>query len=270
MAYNNFKATVWSQHIQRELEKYTVMEEYCNYDFEGEAKKGNRVKILGVARPSIGDYTGGSIGSPEKVADSSVYLDINQAKYFNFLVDDVDKAQASGELMQALLAEAAAGLAEARDSFIASMAVDAGFISPSSKIATAEAAKKAVDDAFVWLWNNSVKISEELCITVSPWFYNLLKDKLTDIYTDNRELIKKGVIGNYNGAIVKLSNNLYSDGTDEYMMIRTKKAIAFAGQISETEAYSPEDLFADAVKGLDTYGAKVVRPKELYVIRAHQ
>ena len=233
MAYNNFKATVWSHHIQRELEKYTVMEEYCNYDFEGEAKKGNRVKILGVARPTIGDYTGGSIGSPEKVADSSVCLDINQAKYFNFLVDDIDKAQSSGELMQALLAEAAAGLAEARDSFIASMAVDAGFISPSL-------------------------------------FYNLLKDKLTDIYTDNRDLIKKGVNGNYNGAIVKLSNNLYSDGTDEYMMIRTKKAIAFAGQISETEAYSPEDLFADAVKGLDTYGAKVVRPKELYVVRAHK
>ena len=44
---------------------------------------------------------------------------------------------------------------------------------------------------------------------------------------------------------------------------------AHAGQINETEAYRPEGLFKDAVKGLDTYGAKVVRPKELYVVKAH-
>ena len=69
---------------------------------------------------------------------------------------------------------------------------------------------------------------------------------------------------------VKISNLLYSDGTDDYLMVRTKKAIAFAGQINETEAYRPEQLFKDAVKGLDTYGAKVVRPKELYVIKAHE
>ena len=36
------------------------------------------------------------------------------------------------------------------------------------------------------------------------------------------------------------------------------------------EPYRPEKQFGDAVKVLDTYGAKVVRPKEIYVIRAHQ
>ena len=29
MAYNNFKPTVWSKHIQRELEKATVLQEDC-------------------------------------------------------------------------------------------------------------------------------------------------------------------------------------------------------------------------------------------------
>ena len=36
------------------------------------------------------------------------------------------------------------------------------------------------------------------------------------------------------------------------------------------EPYRPEKQFGDAVKVLDTYGAKVVRPKEIYVIKAHQ
>jgi hypothetical protein len=50
-------------------------------------------------------------------------------------------------------------------------------------------------------------------------------------------------------------------------MIRTEKAIAFASQIQNVEAYRPEGLFSDAVKGLHVFGAKVVRPKELYGLR---
>ena len=110
MAYSNFKPLVWSKHIQRELEKATVLQEDCNTEFEGEARQGSRVKILGVARPTIGDYTGQNIGAPEDVPDTAVYLDIDRAKFFNFGVDDVDKAQSVEGLMQALMAESAAGL----------------------------------------------------------------------------------------------------------------------------------------------------------------
>ena len=46
----------------------------------------------------------------------------------------------------------------------------------------------------------------------------------------------------------------------------TRRAVAHASQINEVKAYSPEDLFADAVKGLNTYGTKVVRPGELVVL----
>ncbi len=269
MAYNNFKPLVWSNHIQTELEKVSVLLEDCNTEFEGDAKKGSRVKILGVARPTIGDYTGEDIGAPENVPDTSVYLDIDQAKFFNFGVDDVDKAQSVEGLMPALMQESAAALAQERDKYIATLATAAGKTSASTAVASAADAKKALDAAFVWLWENDVKINDEVVITVTPWFYNLFKDALTELYTDNVELIKRGIVGMYNAAMVKISTNLYNDGTDDYLMVRTKKAIAFAGQINETEAYRPEQLFLDAVKGLDTYGAKVVRPKEMYVIKAH-
>ena len=68
---------------------------------------------------------------------------------------------------------------------------------------------------------------------------------------------------------MRLSNNLYNDGTDYYEMVRTKKAIAFAGQIDKVETARKEKGFADIIKGLHVYGAKLVRPKELYVIRVH-
>ena len=43
-------------------------------------------------------------------------------------------------------------------------------------------------------------------------------------------------------------------------------AIAFAEQLSEVEAYRPELRFADAVKGLMLFGAKIVYPDEIAVI----
>lgn len=101
-------------------------------------------------------------------------------------------------------------------------------------------------------------------------YYSLFKDKLTELYTNNEELIKKGIVGMYNNAMVKLSNNLPKEGSDACMVIRTKDAVAFAHGIEKVEPYRPEKQFGDAVKVLDTYGAKVVRPKEIYVIRAHQ
>lgn len=48
--------------------------------------------------------------------------------------------------------------------------------------------------------------------------------------------------------------------------MRTKRAVAFAEQISEVEAYRPEKRFADAVKGLHLYGAKIVYPAEYRVL----
>ena len=98
------------------------------------------------------------------------------------------------------------------------------------------------------------------------------------VLSNGGEYIKEDANGKYSYGLLdpaviealQFANNLYNDGTDDYMMIRTKRAIAFAGAIDETEAYRPESFFADAVKGLNVYGAKIVRPKELYVIKAHK
>lgn len=270
MAYENFKATIWSKFIQRELEKKCRLVEDCWSQFEGEAKNGKEVKILGVGSPTIGTYTGASIGAPETIADSSVMLQINQAKFFNFAVDDVDKAQSVQGLMETLMKEATAKMAQTRDAYVASLAAEAPYASASTKVSTAKEAKAAVDAALLALRENDVDLEDDVVIDIPPFVYQLLRDNLAEVKTNNDELIAKGLVGLYDNCKVKLSNNLYSDGTDTMCMVRTKRAIAFAGAIDEVEAYRPETLFSDAVKGLNVYGAKIVRPKELYVIKAHK
>ena len=85
-----------------------------------------------------------------------------------------------------------------------------------------------------------------------------------------RPKTENGCIGSIAGCKVFVSNNVSSiteGGSLHHMCyLRTKRAIAFAEQLSEIEAYRPELRFADAVKGLMLYGSKVVYPNELYVL----
>lgn len=270
MSYNNFKRTVWSKHIQHELGKITTFKNDCDFKFEGEVKKGEKVKILGVSRPTIKDYDGTPIGAPEVVADSSVFLEINQSKSFNFAVDDVDKAQSVEGLMSSLMEESSIALAEDEDTFIATdLAKNSGGVSTSLAITTKDNAKAAVDAAFVYLWKNGVRFKDKVTMYLSPEFYTLFKDYIMELKTKNDELVARGILGLYNNASVKLTNNLYNDNTDDHIIIKTSRAYAFCDAINSVEAYRPEELFADAVKGLHVYGGKMVRPKESYCIKAH-
>ena len=271
MSFSNFKPTIWSRFIQTELEKKCKLVDDCNRQFEGEARLGGRVKILGAIAPEIFDYEATTgMDAPQTLQGVSVYLDLDQAKAFNFMVDDLDRLQSNPELMPIVLEEASRKMAVARDSYVASIAKESAFTTVSNKVTTPAQAKALVDHALLTLRENDVDIADNVSITVSPFFYQMLRDALTELKTNNDELIARGVVGMYDCAKVVLSNNLYNDGTDDYMMVRTNKAIAFASAIDETEAYRPEKYFSDAIKGLNVYGAKLVRPKELAVIRAHK
>lgn len=272
MAYENFKPIIWSKHIQHELEKYTVLQEDVDTKFQGEAGPGKTVKIIGVGRPTVGTYVPGSeIDQAETPANNSVFLTVDQFKYTHFLVDDIDEAQAQKGMMEAYMEESTRALAENRDRYLASLAstARADMSTPSSSANTAEKAKKLLDEALVKLWENGVRTSDEVVIVLTPWFYMHLRNALTADLTNNEEMIKKGIVGLYGGATVKMSNNLFSDGTDDYLMVKSKSAVAFVGGIHKTEAYRPDKQFVDAVKVLDCFGAKLVRPKEMYVIKAH-
>jgi hypothetical protein len=67
-----------------------------------------------------------------------------------------------------------------------------------------------------------------------------------------------------NNSFHGIYRNNFADNT---LFVMTDKAVAFKGCIESVEAYRPQGLFSDAVKGLNTFGCKVVRPKELVLIK---
>ena len=269
MAYENFKPVIWSKHIQRQLEAECTLADGCWKQFEGEAKRGAQVKILGIGRPTIKDYDGNDIDSPEEVPDSSVFLTLDQAKYFNFQVKDIDKAQMTDGVMEALMDESGQGIAEAIDSYVGKLAAGAGGHSASIAVTDADKAAAALGAGILWLRKQKVNRKTKIIADISWELYELLVDKIIELDTNNSQLLKKGFVGMYRDAYIRPSNLLYHDGTDEHCMLRTEKAIALCKGIESVEPYRPEKNFSDAVKGIAVYGGKVVRPKELYVIKAH-
>ena len=127
MAYTNFIPSVWAETINRELERACVFVEDCNRQYEGlVSSKGDSVHILGIGKPTIKTLdranASGEIDSAEEIEDTSVILSINQIRYFNYMVGDIDKAQAVGGLMDTLSQETSEGLALEMDRYISSMA----------------------------------------------------------------------------------------------------------------------------------------------------
>lgn len=272
MAYTNFKATIWSKHIENELSKLMVFRDVVNTKHQGEVGRGKTVKIIGLTNPTIKTYIPGTeISGAETPDDNATNLEINQYKYFNVMVDDVDQAQADTEIMKGLLAGGANGLAAAADSYIASLVKNATNVIPSTQVTTPAKAKEIVDSAFEKLWDKGVNTANgSTYICISPWFYSLFKNALTETLTNNVDMVSKGIIGMYNGAYVKLSNNIYNDDTDDYCAVMTKNAIAFADGIEKTDAYRPDASFADAVKSLYTYGAVLARPEQIVCMKVHK
>lgn len=281
MSYANFIPTVWNEGINRELERLCVFVEDCNRQYEGSVKKkGESVTILGVGKPTIKRIAkaarNNDIDAPEEIEDTSVVMYINQIAYFNYMVGDIDKAQAVNGVMDALNQETSEGLANEVDTYVAGFAVDSSVkalygTTPVKVVAheTTSAGEKyildIIDEALQKLYENDVKPTTKIVITLSPRFFTLFRKAYRLEDTDNSAILKNGKVAQYGNATIKMSNNVHKtdDGKVDNIMCRTQRAIAFAKPLTHSEAYRPEKKFADAVKGFILFDAKVVRPKEI-------
>ena len=264
MAVTNFIQSIWSKNIQDDLELKTKLVQNCTREYEGDCKYAASVKILGVGEPTIGDYDGTQDITIEEMSDKSQMLNIDQAKYFAFYVDDVNQAQSVPGLAKKYQQKAVHGLAVARDTYVANL-IKGATNSTEATANTQEAVKTAIDAAIVALRERN--FDEEGVIEISPAVYNVFKNELITLSTNNPEYIKRGIVGMYDSFEVCMSNNMAKDGTHVYCDIRGKKAIAFAGQINEVEALRAEKRFKDIIRGLDTFGSKVIDQDRIQVVK---
>lgn len=264
MAVTHFIQTIWSKKIQDDLELKCKLVDNCLRDYEGDCQHAKSVKILGVGEPKIEKYTGSKDMEYEDMTDKSQMLTIDQANSFGFLVDDVDQAQSVPGLREKYQEKAVHGLAVERDSYVASLIKSASNVTEAEAL-TQDDVKNAIDKAIVALRERN--FDEDGVIEITPAVYNVFKNCLITLSTNNPEYIKKGIVGMYDDFNVIMSNNMAKDGTHAYCDVRGKKAIAFAGQINEVEALRHPFRFKDIIRGLDTFGAKVIDEDRIQVVK---
>lgn len=271
MAIKNFISTVWSENLYQALDKQYIAVANCNRDYEGEIReKGSTVKICGLEPISISDYNRNTnMSMPDVLADNVRELVIDQAKCFNFQIDDIDRAQSTPKMMELAMKNAANALADTADAFVYGLCSEAGTTITKTGVSVDNIIDTLID-ARTCLFSNNVSDPNDIVIEVSPEIAGLILKAKVMLSTDNSEALENGCIGSIGGCKIFVSNNIGREETENGMihmcMARTKRAIAFAEQLSEIDAYRPELRFADAVKGLHLYGAKVVYPEEMVLL----
>jgi hypothetical protein len=280
MAVTNFIPTLWAGALLSSLKKRSVFTQstVVNRNYEGEIRQqGDTVRITSIGPIAVADYTSHTNITVEEVDDATQSLLINQAKAFGFTIDDVEAAQSvnGGALMSEAMTEAAYSLADVADLYVASLAsgAAAGNQISTTAITTPALAVSGLINLMTRL-NQSNVPTEGRYVIVPPWYYALLLGSDLFVRADasgGTDGLRNGIVGRAFGFDVLMSNNVTNTTGDDFRIVAGYPgAITFAEQIVHTEADRMELRFADLVKGLHVYGAKVVRPTGLATLIASQ
>lgn len=271
----NFTPEIWSAEMLVSLKKSLVYGQpsVVNRDYEGEiTAQGDTVRIRSISRPTISTYTKGGTLTYEQLSDAERALIIDQAKSFSFVVDDIDKAQQPGGALEGATTEAAYGLRDLADQYIASLYTGA---QSANAIGTVSVTTAAL--AYTQIRRLSVKLDEANVpqegryAVVPPWYYGLLLESDLFLRADasSAPALRNGIVGTVLGMDVIKSNNAPLVTGDDYaIMAGHPSAISFAEQIVEMETLRLQTTFGTGVRGLYVYGAKLVRPDSIATVVA--
>lgn len=262
MSVANFKPTLWEGALIHNFHSVSTADAVCVRPTE---IKGNKVIFNRVGSGTIKDYEGKV--SWDEVNTEPVEMTFDKKKYFAFSLDDCDKVQLKSDVMTATTREHAASLAEIYDKdFYTTLAAG---VKTSHKIGTSSAKKKIThENVYDYIVDLGTILSKakvpkaERYVTVDAEVLGLLsKDKR---FTDNPQVLENGVVSGQkiNGMAVVCTEEKPA-GT---IIAHHKSAIGAAKQLDEMEAMRLQDAFADGIRGLCMYGAKVLREEAVAVL----
>lgn len=268
--------TIWSARILAHLEKgFVYGAAFTNRNYEGEIRDaGDTVKILQVGPVEVGDYAG-VLADAQNLTDSAQVLTVDQRKYFNFHVDDVDSRASVLALVDEGSKQAAQAMSQVRDVFVAGFHKDVdaanlvGDDATPLKVGFGSGETKPYD-AFLDLTQRldeaDVPAIDRRAV-LPPWMVRGIKAQFGDRGSGLGDTIAaNGLIGQLDGVAIYQSTNVptSADGNASKVMVGLP-FITFADAIVKTETYRPEKKFATGVKGLHVYGARLTQPKGLTV-----
>ena len=290
---------IYSKKVQIALRKAATAEAICNTDYMGEIKSfGDTVNIVQEPQITVSDYTRGATASSTALTDNELQLVVDQAKYFQFQLDDIEKRFSHINFQSVASDNAAYKLRDALDSNVFEyLGADAQVSTTANRIGTTAApqdvgfATGEIDPL-----NSMSTAAKLLDIQNAPeegrWFvgapewYDVLANtssKLLSVdYNAGKGSLRNGLVasGLVRGFQMYKSNNLATvdlsgltpagSATQPIATWGQMSSTACASQLKIVESLRSTTTFADIVRGLLVFGRKVLRPeclgRTIYVI----
>lgn len=272
---------IFAATLLEELKNELVFGKIAFKKHSGEIKeKGDRIKLKGYGGVNIDDYYPGDptwdaahpngiiYQEPEAAA---MFLDVDHAKDYGIKLHDITELQSDPAARQHYAKEAAYGLKEEVDKFIASLYTQSA---KGTHVLKSTAMTTTLITSYLgelWECLKSVNVDKKW-VAIPPWVS--LKLMLAGIIhaDDLKAELQNGFIGRVLQFDMYLSNNCHAlnPATPGYkrniIMAGSYQSIAFVDQMTEAESLRSQGYFADLIRGLHVWGSKVVKPKELFYL----
>lgn len=294
---SKFIPEVWSGKMQVKFYKATCLSEVTNNDWEGEIKDtGDTVIIRSVPDITIRTYQKGATLTSEVPNSPNITLSIDKGKYFQVVLDDVDKVQADVRLMDLFSDDAGEQMKISIESDVFAnvglsadennVGLTAGVISDinmgvtatpcfvaSAKVAAGDGALAGSAKSFVDHIIDMGQVLDEQNVPESGrWLVipaigaNRLKKgdiKQVNVTGDDTSPIRNGKLGMIDRFTLFVSNNLSVTSSKYSLLAGTRDSISFASQLTKVETIRSSATFGDILRGLNVFGYAVTAPKSL-------
>lgn len=290
-----FIPEVWSGKLVEKFYDATVFGDIANTDYEGEiANMGDKVQIRTTPTMTIRDYQKGGTLTYERPESPNVTLNIDKAKYFAFVVDNIDRFQSDINLMDDWAGDGGEQMKIAVDTQIlgdiyvdvpaANKGLTAGrksasynlgatgtpFVLTVANVVEAITAAAAVGDEQNWPETGRWMV-------IPAWMRFILMNsdlKNASLAGDETSILRNGRLGMIDRFMIYVSNNLaaVTDGafTVYNILFGHKSGLTFASQMTQMDTLKAESTFGDLVRGLNVYGYEVIKPESLGLLYARK
>ena len=284
---------IYSKKVQIALRKASTVEAICNTDYMGEIKAyGDTVNIVKEPQIATAAYTRGLATPATALTDAELVLVINQANYFSFQVDSLEKKFGHINFPEVASNNAAYQLKDAMDVEVLDNMYDEAIAATAVLTPAGNAAKAAIFGSVAApidighaagevdplnFMSSAAQVMDEnnnpednRWFVAAPSFYNQLADtssKLLSIdYNAGKGSLRNGLVasGLVRGFAMYKSLNTLSQvvggagAAVPSVLFGHMRSTSCASAMNTVESFRSPTTFADQVRGLHVYGRKVL------------
>lgn len=286
MSVATFQPKLWASALEVPFKKSLVYGNGSIADtrFQPMLQNGGRsVTINTIGAATVKDYDRNTPMVYEDVTTTEIELVMNQEKYYGFAVHDIDKVQAAGDFQSVSTEMHAAEMAGVVDGYVAGVAANGAGKKLGSRPVFNGADYYRPDAGQKTAWDILRELSLELnkvsapslnrWVVIGPKFADaLLGDRhITEAHTAGTDQVaRQGQVAAIPtlGFTVYTSNNVPTVAGREKITAGVPGSLVFATQLQFVEALRDIDHPRDLFRGLQVFGAEVIRPSGLVTIEA--